>query len=384
MVMKEENAERIKKHFGSKKLSDLPLPQIGKIVTIPCSLSIREASQILADFKIQSAPIVNEAMQAKEWWEKYSGVFDMYQLLEFALFEAQQAFSTGDSQDHFTKILIEALSTSTVSQLRSIDDHSTLRHLPADASILDAMELVAKFDAKRIAVVGPQSASSSFMNFITASTILERIEADCCCDGFEPACAHDSVSHAAKHCLDGLKVADLHLDVPGLCGVVSASDSTPVLGAFVTLYHTNVRGIAIVNESKQITGNLSCSDIHYLITHPQLFADVCISHMPVRDYIALVRNQCTLRPPVTCTANETLSYVIGLMIHNRVHRVYVVNNNNFPTGVVTVRDIIRALLPQLQNEPKSERRQRQWDEDSDMAFSLTHSSSHARLDSSTP
>eukprot|EP00301_Raphidiophrys_heterophryoidea_P022975 c6999_g1_i1.p1 GENE.c6999_g1_i1~~c6999_g1_i1.p1 ORF type:complete len:289 (+),score=54.27 c6999_g1_i1:76-942(+) len=288
MVLLDENATRIRQHFGTKKLSELPAPKIGHIVTIPMSMTLRDASKTLADLKIQSAPIVNDSKECREWWERYHGVFDMYQLVEFALFEAQQAFASGDSPQHFTNILTSALNDCTVSQLKSGDEYCTLRHLSADSSILDAMELVAKFDAKRIAVVGPNS--SVFMNFITSSTILERIANDCCCQHSQTASPHIH-QEGAKHCLDGLRVTDLHLDVPGLCGIVSALDTTPVLGAFITLYHTNVRGIAIVNQANQIVGNLSCSDIHHLVTHPQFFAEVCTNHMPVRDYIALLRQQ---------------------------------------------------------------------------------------------
>eukprot|EP00301_Raphidiophrys_heterophryoidea_P000421 c10209_g1_i1.p1 GENE.c10209_g1_i1~~c10209_g1_i1.p1 ORF type:complete len:496 (-),score=154.44 c10209_g1_i1:207-1484(-) len=357
-----EDPTNIRRHFGGQKLGDLQLPSIGRIVTISSNLSIRAASQVLTDHRIQSAPISNDAVDPSQWWERYYGVLDMFQLMEFALGEAQKAFFEGGDQPTFEKVIRAAFDHSTVAQLRSMDDYSTLRNLPAEATVLDAMELVAKFDAKRIAIVS----SSTFINFLTASTILEQI--------FVPATTTDDVlTKDLKRCLNTVQVADLHLDVPGMFGVLSVVDTIPVLDAFVTLHTSNVRGIAVVDVNGSLVGNLSCSDIQFLINHPDMFSEVCINQTSLKDFTILKNQGVSGRKPITCQSSSALGHVIQLMLKNRVHRVYIVNAWNVPTGVVTVRDIIRALIPQVAPVPNVKEKHPIDDNDSDIASTLSHS-----------
>lgn len=46
--------------------------------------------------------------------------------------------------------------------------------------------------------------------------------------------------------------------------------------------------------------------------------------------------------PVTVTADESISKVARLMGENQIHRVVVVDDKNFPVGIVTSLDVLRA------------------------------------------
>lgn len=51
---------------------------------------------------------------------------------------------------------------------------------------------------------------------------------------------------------------------------------------------------------------------------------------------------------ITCSKDHTLKEVIQMLDNNKIHRIYVVDNNDNLEGVITLRDIISKLV----HEPK--------------------------------
>lgn len=50
------------------------------------------------------------------------------------------------------------------------------------------------------------------------------------------------------------------------------------------------------------------------------------------------------KPVISCHANDTFSTVLKLMFENHVSHVFIVDDDSFPTGVVTAGDLISALF----------------------------------------
>jgi CBS domain-containing protein len=61
-----------------------------------------------------------------------------------------------------------------------------------------------------------------------------------------------------------------------------------------------------------------------------------------KPFQVAIQHQKSLHP-VTCTASNTWEEVIRLLIVNRIHRVWLVDNLNKPVGVVSIGDILRSL-----------------------------------------
>ncbi|KAL5975462.1 hypothetical protein ACLOJK_019784 [Asimina triloba] len=49
-------------------------------------------------------------------------------------------------------------------------------------------------------------------------------------------------------------------------------------------------------------------------------------------------------PPIACTEKTSLRSVIDTLSSRKVHRIYVVDDNNCISGVVTLRDVISCFI----------------------------------------
>eukprot|EP00026_Physarum_polycephalum_P021409 Phypoly_transcript_24640.p1 GENE.Phypoly_transcript_24640~~Phypoly_transcript_24640.p1 ORF type:complete len:122 (-),score=17.05 Phypoly_transcript_24640:179-511(-) len=77
-------------------------------------------------------------------------------------------------------------------------------------------------------------------------------------------------------------------------------------------------------------------------------------YKPVSEYLQNVKNSRTdqhakERPAeiVTVTPNDTLETVLGLLVNNRIHRIYIVESpgHKKPIGVITLRDVMLEAIP---------------------------------------
>jgi len=50
-------------------------------------------------------------------------------------------------------------------------------------------------------------------------------------------------------------------------------------------------------------------------------------------------------PPVTCKAENTLGEVLQKIVDYKVHRIFVVNEDNQPTNVLTLTTFMKLLSP---------------------------------------
>ncbi len=89
----------------------------------------------------------------------------------------------------------------------------------------------------------------------------------------------------------------------------------------------------VVNESNRMIGNISVSDLREL--HHSEFMKL---QMPVGDFI---RNMFQKAKGI-CRVDDTVDMIISLMLEERVHRLYVYENE-WMVGVVTMSDILSLI-----------------------------------------
>jgi len=93
-----------------------------------------------------------------------------------------------------------------------------------------------------------------------------------------------------------------------------------------------VHALAIVDENGVIVGTLSSADLRGF-THEKLGNIL----LPVLEFL---KAQGTHRAPVVCEPSISIKEVVALMINEKVHRVWLVDDDNKPVGVVSMTDII--------------------------------------------
>jgi len=137
--------------------------------------------------------------------------------------------------------------------------------------------------------------------------------------------------------------------IPTVCPadglVLQADEETLALEVFGLMDANRVSSIAIVDEDGELVANASTSDIG-----PALWLDgrpPLSLHQDVMSYVAQVRrlNTSLTRYPVTkVPSTATIGQVISLLTSTGYHRLFVVNDERKPVGIVSVTDLVRYIL----------------------------------------
>lgn len=161
----------------------------------------------------------------------------------------------------------------------------------------------------------------------------------------------NAVRFVHKH-IGEMKRAGETIEELGMIGgrgtVVTVRDDTRAIEALRVILSNKVQGVAIVKHTDgTIVGSFSASDLKLLTEDGFQYLT-----RPVVEFITIVRAQAHHRTdaiihvpkPVTVTASATLAAVVKTVVEHKIHRVFVVDEENKPIGIVTLTDIIEALL----------------------------------------
>jgi CBS domain-containing protein len=134
-------------------------------------------------------------------------------------------------------------------------------------------------------------------------------------------------------------VKDLNL---GLKDVFTVTiDKTP-MDAFRIMQQKRVSAIAVVDENGVLVGTISVSDIKAIGNNLKFFE---LLAKPITMYLQHIqtstREMDDIRPSVLkCKPNNTLDFVMKELTNWKVHRLFVVDENHKPIGVVSLYDIL--------------------------------------------
>jgi CBS domain-containing protein len=119
--------------------------------------------------------------------------------------------------------------------------------------------------------------------------------------------------------------------------VLVVPDSIDVIEALKFMYDNRISGLPLVDDNGRITQNFSTTDLLGLTAQnfPQL-------SLNLKDF--LFRTYGYVKPPVVCRRTDSVESVLLKYSTYGVHRVYVVDDNFRPIGVITLTDVMRFLL----------------------------------------
>jgi len=112
------------------------------------------------------------------------------------------------------------------------------------------------------------------------------------------------------------------------------------------MFYHKVSAVAIVDESEQLVLNLSASEIRGL-DHKNFDALL----LPITEFMhkmKLIPSAFSLRPPLTCLPTTTLETAIFRLATYRVHRLWIVDEQGRPVGVLSLTDIMKLFLPAIE------------------------------------
>lgn len=126
----------------------------------------------------------------------------------------------------------------------------------------------------------------------------------------------------------------------GMCKVISVNSDASAWQAFKTLEVNGVSGIAIVDRDGKLVANTSARDLKWVLHNKGTIS----LDEPIQKYLSQIRNAVAgdeSHPSCSIGLTTTVAHAIGLLAATGYHRVFIVDANSRPVGVVSVADILR-------------------------------------------
>jgi len=300
------------------------------VVELRSSMTPMEATSVLWKNKILGAPVWNESLG------EYIGSFDTRYILGAVTAAVRDCHKSDDDMD-----ATEQFKSNLEQQLRLLysnnnNDESplTLKHLKSLQPIRTCapkatLEVLCGLFVKdeRCHGVPLQENGGRITQILSKAALLKYLS--------------DHTDHSLLE--ETLNEAGIAYEKE----VVTIVDSAPAYQAFETLVTNNISGVAVVDEeSGRLLGNTSARDIQLAVTTDS----GCKISMDqdILSYLAAVRQATPVKkdryPSCHVHCDSTIGNVISILSKTGYHRIFVVNDNTCPTGVISVADIIRFVM----------------------------------------
>ncbi|XP_040559381.1 5'-AMP-activated protein kinase subunit gamma-3 isoform X2 [Gallus gallus] len=120
--------------------------------------------------------------------------------------------------------------------------------------------------------------------------------------------------------------------------VAVVPENAPVYAALEIFVDRRVSALPVVNAAGQVVGLYSRFDVIHLAAQ-KTYNNLDIS---VRE--ALRQRTVCLEGVLTCYPHETMEDIIDRITEEQVHRLVLVDENRYPRGIVSLSDILQALV----------------------------------------
>ncbi|KAI0524480.1 hypothetical protein KFK09_003850 [Dendrobium nobile] len=338
-------SEKLNSCFESIPVSSFPSAAPSLEIEIPSDASLAAAVDILSKNKMLSAPVRNvDAPEDASWIDRYIGILEFAGIAVWLLHQTDVAACHGDDfgADSSTKgSFFEYLTSSHFYRSTKVQDISgSFRWAPflalqKEDSFLTMLLLLSKYRMKSLPVV--DLGEGKIENIITQSAVVHMLAE--CVD------LHWFKNWGTK------KLFELGLPIMKPDKLVKAFEEESVLSAFQLLRKRRIGGLPIVDESgHKVVGNISIRDVQYLLTAPEIYKN--LRSITAKNFLAAVRNYLLerqeasplLHSVITCRRTDMLEDIILKLDSEKIHRIYVVNEEGNLEGVITLRDIISKLV----------------------------------------
>ncbi|KAK6924687.1 CBS domain [Dillenia turbinata] len=368
--------EKLNACFESIPVSSFPQAPSSQVIEINSDTSLAEAVRILSQNKILSAPVVDVgAPQDASWIDRYTGIVEFAGIVVWILHQSEvlsprkkggspringsltgaavaaaaagvtsphKLFDLDPDMDTITSgSFFEHLTTSEYYKNTKVQDISgSFRWAPFLAlqnsnSFLTMLLLLSKYKMKSLPVV--DLGERKINNIITQSAVIHML-AEC-------AGLHWFENWGTK------KLSELGLPLVKPSHIVKVYEDEPVLQAFKLMRLKGIGGVPVVaKDGRKPVGNISIRDIQFLLAAPEIYSN--LRSITAKNFLTAVRSYLEgnkepspmLTGMVTCGRDDTIKDVILSLDSQKIHRIYVIDEDGELEGVITLRDIISKLV----------------------------------------
>eukprot|EP00163_Fabomonas_tropica_P023508 TRINITY_DN40854_c0_g1_i1.p1 TRINITY_DN40854_c0_g1~~TRINITY_DN40854_c0_g1_i1.p1 ORF type:complete len:301 (+),score=96.44 TRINITY_DN40854_c0_g1_i1:129-1031(+) len=288
----------------SVKVSTFPKPE--GIVYVDKSYSVRAILTKLAKFGIHSVPVLEKESEGDNCLG-FVDVIDLISLLVSPEHEGKEA---------------NAL---TAGDLVDLSKKNPYRTVTLDQSLYDVIQIL-EAGVHRVAVVENKD-SHLAVNIITQSAVIDFL----------------ATNLEKLGDITGKTPKELNI---GYKDVVSVHADSNVLDAFKIIDFEGVSAVAVLADDESLISVISARDIQTLFPKDGAINMHYLKHT-CRDFVGIVRQKNlskTVHPAICTSEDSSLAHIIQRLNICKVHRVFITGESTKPIGVISLRDILQALI----------------------------------------
>jgi len=114
--------------------------------------------------------------------------------------------------------------------------------------------------------------------------------------------------------------------------------------AFDKMIDEKVSGLAVLDQNGKIHDNISLRDLKAIQSDGRMFWRL---NQTCKNFLQKIRKEHSKEHPsriVTVTPKDKLETVINLCVEHGIHRIYIVDEQKKPIGVIALKDILLEIL----------------------------------------
>jgi len=295
----------------------------GAVVCVASNESLSDALLQMALHKVLCLPVINMTNS------QVIGLVDMNDIVAYVVDNTRQFFkSKGEAAISIEKLLADwatpDLVKSNIEKICNYSGANAFHFLPRTASVWDVIDLMNGKHVHRVALV---EQSGRLAGLVTQSTIVKYIR------------QHKSEIGS----LLSSKVSVLHGATTHM--IVSVREDKTAFYAFDEMRKEKVSAVAVVDGSGKLKTVLSNRDLKQIGFSAEAFNAL---HKPVYDYLHGEQPWRKVRDLfsssiVSYNKEDTFGAVLDRVVEHKVHRLYLLDDNAHPTGVLSLGDITRIV-----------------------------------------
>ncbi|KAL6073305.1 hypothetical protein QOT17_004963 [Balamuthia mandrillaris] len=310
----------IKEFLSTQTLQHMKEIEQQKLVVLPSSMMIEKAFDKLMEEHILCAPVANEE-------GRVLGLVDVKDFVEYIL------LIYGKSTRSVQELELDA--EFSVKNIKNLSLRNPLLNIGIDAPLITVLELF-QSGIHRLAV------SDGDINNIThmvsqgsvISFLLDHL---------------DRLGDYAQKAISALP----HFGTKAQ----PVQENISVLSAFEFIHKHKFHGTAIVSKQGELVGSISVTDLKYAADNIERL------EVPLCEFWEKEEWERRKEHLLTCTEDDTFGEVVRKLKEGRVHRLFVVEKESFrPLRVISLTDVMRAVLAFAEEEEQAKRRNEEGEE----------------------
>jgi len=292
------------------------------IISVGADAPVSQAFQALIKNNILAAPVFDYSKN------KYCGMFSMRDVVCHALRVLDETKFVNEDvpsitflteKDHFRNYKVQDV----ISRKEKLVETGT------DITVDKVVELMVRTGAHRVVSLNP---NGSLNNIITQFRVVE-----CLVQLFTVS---PSLGKLGKQTIQDLAIAQKD-------SLITVSEGEKAMQAFKTMCEHNLSGLPVIGNDGTLVGNISESDLRVIQSNAQYLK---MLYLPTSEYLEIMKKHMssgpkgTVKPLVKCELIDTYRTVVERIVESQVHRCYVVDHENKLVGVLSLHDILAALV----------------------------------------